>query len=111
VQAALARGEVAQRERLAALGRGDALLGRSPRRTLATLAALAEGDGADDPAVAFAAAAREAAECPALLSELVVHGRTRGLELPPELAQRAAAARPDDGDLTALRRKVEDADR
>jgi hypothetical protein len=109
--AALARGAVAQRERLAALGRGDALLGRSPRRTLATLAALAEGDGAAAPSAAFAAAIREAVECPALLSELVVHGERRGLELAPELAALAATPRPDDAELSVLRRRLEDAHR
>ncbi|MBL8840695.1 MAG: hypothetical protein JNL90_04095 [Planctomycetes bacterium] len=105
--AALGGGEVAPRDRLDALGRSDPLLGSSPARTLAVLAALAEAGGAGGPERAFAAALREAIECPPLLAEVAAWGGARGLAPPPEFAARLASPRPDDADWRELRRRLD----
>jgi len=107
--AALARGAPPARETMEALGRRDALLGASPERTLAVLAAVAEAAAPGRPLdrSALPAAFREADECAPLLRGVAALAARAGLALDPELRARVEAAAPADSQLAALRRALE----
>ncbi len=100
IVAALARGAPTARDRLAAAGRSDPLLGVAPSRTLAALALLAEGAALDR-------VAREAIDCPPLLRSVAALAARRAVELDPALRERAARPAASDPELAELRRALE----